>query len=52
MASGHLGKNFIPDFEDFSIWDDVVHPFFLSIGAYAVSFGLLIVLVTGIVWYA
>lgn len=51
MAQGQLGKNFMPDFDDFSIWDDVVHPFFLSIGAYIASFGLLIVLVAGMVWY-
>jgi hypothetical protein len=30
MAQGHLSKNFMPDFEDFSLWDDVVHPFFFE----------------------
>lgn len=39
FSSGKLEANFMPDFEDFSIWDDVVHPFFLSIGAYFSSFG-------------
>lgn len=52
MAQGKLGDNFMPSFDDFSLWDDVVHPFFLSIAAYIASFGLLLVLVLGMVWYA
>jgi hypothetical protein len=51
MSQGYLDKNFMPSFDDFSVWDDVVHPFFLSIGAYIASFGLLIVLVIGMFWY-
>ena len=43
FAHGNLKGNFMPDFHDFSIWEDVVHPFFLSLGAYAVSFGPFIV---------
>jgi hypothetical protein len=43
FSQGKIGGNFMPSFDDFSIWDDVVHPFFLSIGAYIVSFGPLIV---------
>ncbi len=39
FSKGELAKNFMPDFEDFSLWDDVIHPFFLSIGVYASSFG-------------
>lgn len=39
FSQGNLESNFMPSFEDFSIWDDVLHPFFLSIGAYLVSFG-------------
>lgn len=39
FSQGRLSENFMPGFEDFSLWDDVVHPFFLSIGAYLVSFG-------------
>lgn len=39
FIQGKLGENFMPDFEDFSLWDDVVHPFFLSIAAYLSSFG-------------
>lgn len=39
FAKGNIGANFMPDFEDFSLWEDVVHPFFLSIGVYISSFG-------------
>ncbi len=34
FSQGKLETNFMPDFDDFSMWDDVVHPFFLSIAAY------------------
>jgi hypothetical protein len=51
FAQGKIGGNFMPSFDDFSLWDDVVHPFFLSIGVYLVSFGLVIVIVIGtIIW--
>lgn len=43
FVQGDLEANFMPSFEDFNIWDDVLHPFFLSIGAYLVSFGPFIV---------
>jgi hypothetical protein len=39
FANGRIGANFMPDFEDFSLWDDVIHPFFLSIGVYISAFG-------------
>ncbi|MGE3467850.1 MAG: hypothetical protein AB7J13_13080 [Pyrinomonadaceae bacterium] len=39
FSQGKLDENFMPSFDDFSLWDDVVHPFFLSIGAYISSFG-------------
>jgi hypothetical protein len=39
FAHGHLDSNFMPEFEDFSLLDDVVKPFFLSIGVYISSFG-------------
>lgn len=52
FSQGHIDRNFMPSFDDFSLWDDVVHPFFLSIAVYISSFGLLIVLVLGAVWYA
>jgi uncharacterized membrane protein YphA (DoxX/SURF4 family) len=38
----------MPSFEDFNRWDDVIHPFFLSIGAYLTSFGpFILVLIIG-----
>ena len=40
FSQGRINENFMPGFEDFSLLDDVVHPFFLSIGTYLVSFGL------------
>ena len=43
FSQGKLSENFMPSFDDFSIWDDVVHPFFLSIGVYISSFGPLLV---------
>jgi hypothetical protein len=49
FAQGKIGGNFMPTFDDFSLWDDVVHPFFLSIGVYLVSFGLVIVIFIGII---
>jgi hypothetical protein len=39
FVQGKLDENFMPAFDDFSLWDDVVHPFFLSIGAWLSSFG-------------
>lgn len=39
FAHGRLDANFMPEFEDFELWDDVVHPLFLSVAAYAAAFG-------------
>ena len=44
FAQGKIGENFMPSFDEFSMWDDVIHPFFLSIGVWIVSFGPLIIL--------
>ena len=51
FSQGKIGDNFMPAFDGFSIWEDVVHPFFMSIAVYIVSFGLLAVLVIGAIWY-
>ncbi len=45
FTQGKLEANFMPDFDDFSLWETVVHPFFLSLGAYLSSFGPLILIV-------
>lgn len=52
FAQGKVGGNFMPSFEDFSLWDDVVHPFFLFLATYIVSFGLLILFIVGIVYFS
>lgn len=51
MSQGRLTENFMPSFDDFNIYDDVLQPFFLSLGAYISSFGLLIAIaIFGIVY--
>ncbi|HEX6124412.1 MAG TPA: hypothetical protein VFZ23_03490 [Pyrinomonadaceae bacterium] len=53
FSHGELEANFMPSFEDFDLWDDVIHPFFLSIGAYVSSFGpFIVVLVIGFYFVA
>jgi hypothetical protein len=44
FSQGKVDVNFMPSFDDFTLWDDVVHPFFLSIGTYIVSFGPVVAL--------
>jgi hypothetical protein len=39
FIQGKLDENFMPDFDDFELWEDVIHPFFLSIAAYLSAFG-------------
>jgi len=39
FSKGDTNANFLGGFEDFSVWDDILRPFFLSIAAYVVSFG-------------
>lgn len=51
MSQGRLHENFMPSFDDFNLWDDVVHPFFLSLAAYVSSFGLVIVVVAVAIFY-
>lgn len=45
FSQGKLYVDFMPGFENFSIWEDVIHPFFLSIGVYVSSFGPFILVV-------
>ncbi|MGC2237931.1 MAG: hypothetical protein WA584_17355 [Pyrinomonadaceae bacterium] len=51
FSQGKIGGNFMPSFDEFSLWDDMVHPFFLSLGTYIVSFGLTIAIIGGGAWY-
>jgi hypothetical protein len=50
FSHGKVGGNFMPSFDEFSLWDDMIHPFFLSLGTYIVSFGLLFVIIVGSTW--
>ncbi|MBC7899468.1 MAG: hypothetical protein H7070_05390 [Saprospiraceae bacterium] len=48
FSQGRVESNFMPEFEDFSIWEDVLHPFVLSIGVYISSFGpFILVMIIG-----
>jgi hypothetical protein len=52
FSKGNLTANFMPSFDDFNLWDDVVHPFFLSIGVYIVSYGFLFIVIIGGIYMA
>jgi len=39
FSQGKLEENFMPSFDDFSVLDDVLHPFLLSVAAYITSWG-------------
>lgn len=52
FSQGKTDKNFMPGFDEFALWDDVIHPFFLSLAVYSISFGLLIILISGAFWNA
>ncbi|MEZ5346059.1 MAG: hypothetical protein R2681_10950 [Pyrinomonadaceae bacterium] len=50
FSLGYTSRDFMPPFDGFSIWDDVVHPFFLSLAVYISSFGLFLLLVLAAGW--
>ncbi len=52
FSKGFTTRDFMPSFDEFSIWDDVVHPFFLSIAVYLSSFGLFFILIFSAGWMA
>lgn len=45
FSQGKTTEDFMSTFDDFSLWMDVIQPFFLSIGAFLVSFGLMFILI-------
>jgi hypothetical protein len=45
FSRGNLTADFMPKFEDFNLLDDIIQPFFYSVGVYAVSFGFLIIVI-------
>ena len=48
FTQGRISADFMPSFDDFSVWDDVLHPFLLSIGVYISSFGpFVLVMIVG-----
>lgn len=51
MLQGKLDQNFMPGFDDFSLWDDVVHPLLLNVSVYLSSFGLLILLFLAMIFF-
>ena len=51
FSQGKINLNFMPSFDDFSLWDDVVHPFFLCLGTYIVSFGFLFIFLGGLIYF-
>ena len=50
VAWGRLNRSFMPDFSDFSLWDDLVLPVFLGVGIMIVSWGPVIALVVALVF--
>jgi len=50
VAWGRLNRSFMPDFSEFSFWDDVIMPAFLGVGIMIVSWGPVIVLVLALMF--
>lgn len=50
FSQGKTNLNFMPSFDEFNLWDDVIHPFLLSFGVYFVSFGLFLILLFAALW--
>lgn len=48
---GKTKDNFMPSFTDFSIWDSVVHPFFVWVGVIVSSFGPFVLIVVISLYY-
>ena len=50
IAWGRFNRSFMPDFSDFSYWDDVILPVFLGLGVTIVSWGPIIALVLALMF--
>ena len=50
VAWGRLNRSFMPDFSEFSLWDDLVLPIFLGLGIMIVSWGPVIALVFALIF--
>jgi hypothetical protein len=50
VAYGKMDKDFLPDFSEFSIWDDMIVPYFLGLGVTLVSLGPILLLLAVLVF--
>ncbi len=50
VAWGRLNRSFMPDFSEFSMWDDLVQPILLGVGITIVSWGPVIVLMLALLF--
>jgi hypothetical protein len=50
VGYGRMDRDFLPDFSEFSFWDDVLIPFFLGLGITLVTLGPVIVLFLALVF--
>jgi len=48
VAWGRLNRSFMPDFSEFSLWDDLAVPIFLGLGITVVTWGPVIVLMAAL----
>lgn len=50
VAWGRLNRSFMPDFSEFSMWDDLVQPILLGVGITIVSWGPVLVLLAALIF--
>ncbi len=50
VACGKIDRDFMPDFGDFSVWDDVVRPAFLGLGVTLVTLGPVLLLAVALAY--
>ena len=50
VAWGRLKESFMPDFSEFSVWDDLAVPLFLGLGITIVTWGPVIVLLAAVIF--
>lgn len=44
-------QNFLPKLNKYNVWEDIIHPSFLSFAVYFISFGLFVAIATGAGFY-
>lgn len=50
VGYGHTERDFMPDFAEFSFWDDVIAPLFLGVGITIVTVGPVVLLVVALLF--